>query len=135
MEFSSSMQGDRLHRKQKKKEKACTAARPTFHHDIFLNNNNNNNNNNNHNNHSHNHNHNRSLFHKINIHIPCYKIVDVQIKLRYMKWQLKSILYLVFLKDRGYQCYARCTYASYIYPKNAGSLLVQLQPLHNRKPV
>ena len=46
----------------------------------FINNNNNNNSNNN----------NRSLFHKINIHIPCHKIVTVKSKLRYMKWQLKS---------------------------------------------
>ena len=37
-----------------------------------------------------NNNNNRSLFHKINIHIPCHKIVNVKSKLRYMKWQLKS---------------------------------------------
>ena len=37
-----------------------------------------------------NNNNNRSLFHKINIHIPCYKTVNVESNLMYMKWQLKS---------------------------------------------
>ena len=37
-----------------------------------------------------NYNNNRSLFHKVNRRIPCYKNVNVKSKPRYMKWQLKS---------------------------------------------